>query len=127
MLRRSIAILVCSFYLLGSCVSFIPPIYYQLNKEYVASHLCVNKDKPEMHCNGKCFVGKEIIKLNEQQHTEKKDQESQQQHEIFPHVMIYTTTLCFYNESVLLTQLTCFHPVLSAHVFTAELPPEFLS
>ncbi len=47
--------------------------YYHLNKEYIARNLCENRDKPEMHCNGKCQVKKMI---------EKVEQEHQDQHEI---------------------------------------------
>jgi len=31
-------------------------LYYQLNKEYIASSLCVNIDRPITMCYGKCFL-----------------------------------------------------------------------
>jgi len=34
------------------------------NQDYIAANLCVNKDHPEMHCNGHCQLDK---KLNEDQ------------------------------------------------------------
>lgn len=33
---------------------------YAINKEYVAKMLCVNKNKPQMHCNGKCHMMKQL-------------------------------------------------------------------
>jgi hypothetical protein len=30
--------------------------WYVLNKEYIAENLCVNIDRPEMECEGKCQV-----------------------------------------------------------------------
>ena len=39
-----------------------PIVYYELNQDYIAEFLCINKDKPEMHCNGKCYLKKEIKK-----------------------------------------------------------------
>lgn len=33
---------------------------YNLNKAYVSNVLCVNRDKPQMHCDGKCFLKKEL-------------------------------------------------------------------
>ena len=39
---------------------------YVLNKDYIAGKLCVNKDKPAMHCNGKCFLAKQQQKEEQQ-------------------------------------------------------------
>lgn len=33
---------------------------YELNKSYIARVLCVNRDKPAMHCNGKCYLRKKL-------------------------------------------------------------------
>lgn len=30
------------------------------NEDYVAANLCINKDKPEMHCNGHCQLDKKL-------------------------------------------------------------------
>lgn len=34
--------------------------FYQLNKTYIINALCENKDKPKMHCEGKCFLKKHL-------------------------------------------------------------------
>ena len=31
-----------------------------LNRDYVARVLCINRDKPQMHCNGKCHLAKQL-------------------------------------------------------------------
>ncbi len=31
-----------------------------LNRSYIAKNLCVNRDKPLMHCNGKCYLSKKL-------------------------------------------------------------------
>ena len=36
--------------------------WYQLNKEYVATVLCENKNKPELKCCGKCYLNKQLKK-----------------------------------------------------------------
>ncbi len=41
---------------------------YMLNKDYITEAFCVNKDKPELECNGKCHM-KDVMEKNE----EKKD------------------------------------------------------
>ena len=33
---------------------------YQLNKTYIANNLCINKAKPQLHCNGKCQLAKKL-------------------------------------------------------------------
>jgi hypothetical protein len=39
---------------------------YKINQAYIASVLCENRDKPDMHCNGKCYLRK-TLQQNEQQ------------------------------------------------------------
>ena len=34
--------------------------WYEVNKEYVATVLCENKDKPAMKCCGKCYLRKQL-------------------------------------------------------------------
>lgn len=46
---------------------------YSFNKAYIATVLCTNKDKPELHCEGKCFMD---IKLKELEQKNKHDQEN---------------------------------------------------
>jgi hypothetical protein len=39
--------------------------WYQVNKTYVATVLCENKDKPQMNCCGKCYVRKQLNKADD--------------------------------------------------------------
>ena len=39
--------------------------YYQVNKKTIAATLCVNKNKPQMHCDGQCYLGKQLKKAEE--------------------------------------------------------------
>ena len=39
--------------------------YYLCNKEYITVAFCENKAKPQMACNGKCYLSKQI-KLQEE-------------------------------------------------------------
>lgn len=44
------------------------------NRDYIAKVLCINRDKPEVNCNGHCQLKKELEKNNEntkQQNSEK--------------------------------------------------------
>ncbi len=126
MLQRGIVIVICFIYLLGTCVSLIPYLNYALNKEYIAANFCENKSKPEMHCNGKCFIGKEIKKLNEQQHSSNKEQQVQH-NEIFPHLLQSETTICFFETQLLLSSGNLIYPVHICTEVKIDMPPEFLS
>jgi hypothetical protein len=47
-------------YVVAMLQPIMPLIEYQTNKEYIASVLCENRNKPEMACNGKCYLNKKI-------------------------------------------------------------------
>lgn len=57
----------------------VPVFQYALNYEYISEVLCINKEKPEMHCNGKCHLMKELAKAseNEKPISDKKSQHSE--------------------------------------------------
>jgi hypothetical protein len=38
---------------------------YAINYDYISKVLCINKDKPELKCNGKCHLMKELAKASE--------------------------------------------------------------
>ena len=53
-----------------------PVIEYALNYNYIAKVLCVNKAKPQMHCNGKCHLMKEMAKESESEKPISSDKKS---------------------------------------------------
>lgn len=60
---------------------------YELNKNYIATVLCENKAKPELQCEGKCFLKKKI------KQAEKQEQKSEQ-----------TSSKRFFSDHFLLSQ-----------------------
>lgn len=40
---------------------------YLINIGYIVKNLCVNKDKPAMHCNGKCYLAKQLKQQEKQE------------------------------------------------------------
>jgi hypothetical protein len=36
-----------------------------LNQDYIARVLCINQDKPQLHCNGKCYLAKQLRAAND--------------------------------------------------------------
>lgn len=51
---------------------FVPIVEYWVNYDYIVSELCENKEKPELQCNGKCYLSKEIAKNQTEDSTENK-------------------------------------------------------
>lgn len=66
---------------------------FELNKSYITTVLCENKDKPELNCNGKCFLSKKIKQVEEKE----RKQEQQTQRKMFQESFIVTASLLFNN------------------------------
>ena len=58
--------------------------YYHANKEYIARVLCENRDRPQLHCDGHCFLAK---RLKAQQ--EKQDQETTERVQHIPTLQLF--------------------------------------
>ncbi|MDH6251967.1 hypothetical protein M2347_001694 [Chryseobacterium sp. H1D6B] len=59
--------LICSIFLIFYMVfrPLVPIAEYAVNYNYIAEVLCINKSRPELHCNGKCYLSKELAKTND--------------------------------------------------------------
>jgi hypothetical protein len=68
---------ICLFLLLLIIVKagVIPMIYvdYELRRDYITKNICVNRNRPQLHCAGKCYLAK---KIDENQKQEQKTAES---------------------------------------------------
>src|SRR5690606_2414529 len=53
-------------YMLAMLRPVIPVFDYVINQDYIAEYLCINKDKPEMHCDGKCYLMEMLDEQNQQ-------------------------------------------------------------
>lgn len=42
-------------------------VYFQANKAYIAKVLCVNKNRPSLHCDGKCYLAKKLKATEERE------------------------------------------------------------
>lgn len=51
--------------LVMSIRSVLPLLDYAVNYHYISTQLCENKNKPELLCNGKCYVKKELTKASQ--------------------------------------------------------------
>lgn len=60
MLRQALIFLVILSTLTTNCSRFFVFAGFELNRNYISSNICENRDKPWMHCNGKCYFMKKI-------------------------------------------------------------------
>jgi len=70
---------------------------FELNRNYIAGKLCENRDKPWMHCNGKCYFMKKIKQAEDREKT----QERQSQKDLFQEAFIYAQTKVKFHQVLL--------------------------
>ena len=56
MKRQIFGIAFTFLYLVAMLRPLLPIIIYYANYDYIANELCINKDKPYLECNGRCYV-----------------------------------------------------------------------
>ncbi len=61
-MRKGIAIFFSLIILCSSCTDLIQLALFKLNQDYIASVFCINKNKPQLKCDGKCYLKKSIAK-----------------------------------------------------------------
>lgn len=44
-----------------------PVVHYQLDYTYISQVLCINRDKPQLQCRGKCQLRKNLAQLTQNQ------------------------------------------------------------
>ena len=50
---------------------------YYVQKDYIAKNLCENRNKPKMHCDGKCCLKKKLAKQGREQAPSPRSQKSE--------------------------------------------------
>jgi hypothetical protein len=45
---------------------------FAANQKYIASTLCVNRNKPWLHCNGKCYLAKKIQQAEQKERADER-------------------------------------------------------
>jgi hypothetical protein len=70
---------------------------FELNKEYIATQLCENKDKPQLHCDGHCYFMKKVKQVQEKE----KSNERQTQKSLFQEVFVKSSSsVVFFSQVV---------------------------
>lgn len=60
--RKIVSLVLLSVFVMQVLNQVFIVANYAINKDYISKVLCENKDKPKMHCNGKCHLKKQLAK-----------------------------------------------------------------
>lgn len=65
--KQWISLGLLSLMLLKVCV--IPLLYldFEIRRDYIIANLCVNRSKPQLKCNGKCYLAKRLAAAQKQE------------------------------------------------------------
>jgi len=59
-MRIIFSILLFSIIIVRPAIEVSTVLYYQLNIDYIVEKYCVNKERPKLNCNGKCYLMSQI-------------------------------------------------------------------
>lgn len=61
-MKKLLAIILAFSIISQNLVNVAIGIYYHVNKEYITQQLCENRNNPQIHCNGHCYLSKQLQK-----------------------------------------------------------------
>src|SRR4051812_12086763 len=88
MLKRLTAILLLIALITANFTYYFVYAGFELNKKYIATQLCENRNKPLLHCNGHCYFMKKINQAGDKE----KSAGRQAQKNLFQEVFFATVT-----------------------------------
>jgi hypothetical protein len=76
----------------------VPVVYldFELRKDFIIKNLCENRFKPQLKCNGQCYLAKKLNKIAEDNATKETQKQSQSLKKIMEEVF-ETTPLFSYD------------------------------
>jgi hypothetical protein len=124
MFRRYIAFLLIFALTAASFQRFFAYAGFELNRNYIAENLCINKTRPWLNCNGKCYYTKTTKEAQQRETTNDRDA----QKSLFSEIYLPSEFTVLFHTQVLRSINTPYRRPLSAQP-AAELfrPPRCLS
>jgi hypothetical protein len=90
MLTRSVAILLLFCSVSVNLSGLFVYAGFEMNKSYIATELCINRNNPKLHCNGQCYLMRKLRQAQEkEQKQEHQFQKIQLQQAIVPQLFIF--------------------------------------
>src|ERR1700744_3502464 len=96
MLKRVIALLLIVTMVGANFSRFFIYAGFELNKKYIIANLCENRNRPWLHCNGKCYFMKKIKQAEQKEKSTENDAQKNLYQEAFytkPAVIKFHTQL----------------------------------
>jgi len=124
---KKLAILVITLIMLVK--PLWPVMEYVVNYDYIANVLCENKDKPQLQCNGKCYLAKQLKKAQREQD---KNPFGEQRSKIEVQSMVYFQSLLNFDLALEIEEYSnsnfCQYQDLNAILLIEEIthPPELI-
>jgi len=72
--------------------------YFQLNKAYIIEVFCENKAKPQLHCDGQCFLAKKLQEAEDREPETEGTRPAKQQIEIPSFLVAVPNQVSFQSE-----------------------------
>lgn len=93
---------------------------FELNRNYIATKLCENRNKPQLHCNGKCYFMKKLKQAEDNKSTE----ERQTQKNLFQEAFYnQAQTVAFYTVLLSVTKVPNYRIALPQLIQDIYQPP----
>lgn len=106
------------------CFSVLRPVFpyveYIFNYDYIVAVLCINKEKPELECNGKCYLDEQLAKVANTGQSQK-EQLPTVEFDKFP-IFYYQTNVIVLNAPRLKTESNSFGYVCSMDEWSLSPP-----
>lgn len=97
MLKRLVSICLIIVLISSHFSRFFIYAGFELNKKYIASTLCENRDKPWLQCEGNCYFMKKIKQAKEDQ----KNQQKQLQQNLTQEMFVSNLTTIQFHQCLL--------------------------
>lgn len=69
-MKKGIAIILLAIFTLQTFYASAFTVWFYANRNAIASEHCINKNRPELKCNGKCFLNKKMREATQHQDEE---------------------------------------------------------
>jgi hypothetical protein len=104
------------FVLIGIKTLLVPVVYldFELRKDYIVQHLCENRFKPELHCDGKCYLAKTLSKIAEEKAQNEAERQSHNIKKVLEEV---------FDDQLFITSLTEIFEVKTTTLFSSQSRP----
>lgn len=104
----------------------VPLLDYIIQYDYIVNVLCENKEKPQMHCNGKCHLNKALSETTSSDEQKKEDFKLINVLSI-PAILPHSTLITIDKELTIYTK-SFFHYTAFFSEFTSkiDIPPRLL-